>query len=43
MGNTGSALVVADQLASLTGDALEGVVDERVHDGHGAAGVHDAS
>ena len=28
-------LVVADELAGLDGDALEGVVDERVHDRHG--------
>jgi len=33
----GRLLVVADQLASLTGDALEDVVDERVHDRHGGA------
>ena len=31
----GALLVVADQLAGLDGDALEGVVDERVHDRHG--------
>ena len=32
-GGQGALLVVADQLAGLNGDALEGVVDERVHDG----------
>ena len=31
-------LVVAAQLAGLGGGLLEDVVDERVHDGHGAAG-----
>ena len=29
-------LVVADESAALTGDLLEDVVDERVHDGHGS-------
>ena len=31
----GALLVVAHELARLDGDALEGVVDERVHDRHG--------
>ena len=31
----GALLVVAHELARLNGDALEGVVDERVHDRHG--------
>jgi len=34
----GGALVVVGQTASLGGDALEDVVDERVHDAHGLAG-----
>ena len=34
----GGFLVVAAQFASFGGDALEDVVDERVHDGHGALG-----
>ena len=34
----GALLVVADELASLNGNALEGVVDERVHDRHGLGG-----
>ena len=29
-------LVVADESAALTGDLLEDIVDERVHDGHGS-------
>jgi hypothetical protein len=44
-GREGALLVVPDQVAGLGGDAREDVVDERVHDGHGAArdagvGVH---
>jgi len=31
----GRALVVVGQTGGLAGDALEDVVDERVHDGHG--------
>jgi len=34
----GRALVVVGQTGRLTGDALEDVVDERVHDGHGLGG-----
>ena len=34
----GGLLVVAAQTAGLSGDALEDVVDERVHDGHATAG-----
>ena len=34
----GGLLVVVGQAASLGGDALEDIVDEGVHDGHGAAG-----
>jgi len=34
----GRLAVVANQAASFSGDALEDVVDERVHDRHGAAG-----
>jgi hypothetical protein len=34
-GRESALLVVADQLARLDGDALERIVDERVHDGHG--------
>ena len=34
----GGLLVVAAQAAGFVGDALEDVVDERVHDGHTAAG-----
>jgi hypothetical protein len=37
-GRQGGLLVVADQLARLAGDALEQVVDERVHDRHATAG-----
>lgn len=37
-GGDGVALVVARQAASLGGDALEDVVDERVHDGHRLVG-----
>ena len=41
-GGEGGLLVVGGKLAGLGGDALEDVVDERVHDGHallGDAGV----
>ena len=31
----GRSLVVVSQAAGLSGDPLEDVVDERVHDGHG--------
>ena len=34
-GRDGRALVVVGQAAGFGGDALEDVVDERVHDGHG--------
>ena len=34
----GGPLVVVSQTASLGGDALEDVVDEGVHDGHGLGG-----
>jgi hypothetical protein len=37
-GREGGLAVVADQLASLTSDALKEIVDEGVHDGHGALG-----
>ena len=37
-GRHGGLLVVAAQTASLTGGLLKDVVDERVHDGHSAAG-----
>ena len=37
-GREGALLVVADKLASLNSNALEGIVDERVHDGHGLGG-----
>ena len=33
----GGLLVVVGQAGSLSGDSLEDVVDEAVHDGHGAA------
>ena len=44
-GGDGGPLVVVGQTASLGSDALEDVVDKRVHDGHGLArdtgvGVH---
>jgi len=41
-GRKGGLLVVLGELSGLSGDALEDVVDERVHDGHallGDAGV----
>jgi len=34
----GGLLVVGSELGSLSGDALEDVVDERVEDGHGTVG-----
>ena len=34
----GGPLVVVSQAASLGGDALEEIVDEGVHDGHGLGG-----
>jgi len=37
-GRESSLLVVADKAAGLSSDLLEDVVDERVHDGHGALG-----
>ena len=37
-GGDGGALVVVSQAAGLSGDALEDVVHERVHDGHGLRG-----
>ena len=37
-GRERALLVVADELAGLNGDALEGIVDEGVHDGHGLGG-----
>ncbi len=37
-GREGGLLVVTNKLAGLGGDALEDVVDEGVHDGHGALG-----
>ena len=36
-GRESGLLVVADQTAGFTSQALEQIVDERVHDGHGAA------
>ena len=37
-GGDGGPLVVVGELAGLGGDALEQVVDERVHDAHGLGG-----
>merc|ERR1719319_970249 len=37
-GGDGSPLVVVGELAGLSGDALEQVVHERVHDAHGLGG-----
>lgn len=37
-GGKGSLLGVLAELSGLRGDALEGVVDERVHDGHSLLG-----
>ena len=40
-GGESLALVVLDQAAGLSGDLVEGVVDEGVHDGHGLLGDGD--
>ena len=40
-GGEGSSLVEADELGSFGGDAVEGVVDEGVHDVHGLLGDTD--
>jgi hypothetical protein len=40
-GGESSPLVEADELGSLSGDAVEGVVDEGVHDVHGLLGDTD--
>lgn len=37
-GGDGGAFVVAGELGGFTGNPLEDVVDERVHDGHGLVG-----
>ena len=37
-GGEGVLLVVADEAGALSGDLLEDVVDEGVHDGHGSLG-----
>ena len=37
-GGDGGSLVVVSQLGSLTSNALEEVIDKRVHDAHGLAG-----
>ena len=37
-GSDGSSLVVESKTGSFTGDTLEDVVNEGVHDGHGLAG-----
>ena len=37
-GGEGRLLVVADELGGLTGDLLEDIVDEGVHDAHGLLG-----
>ena len=37
-GGDGGPLVVVGELAGLSGDPLEQVVDERVHDAHGLGG-----
>ena len=37
-GGEGVLLVVSDELGGLTGDLLEDVVDEGVHDAHGSLG-----
>ena len=37
-GGEGALLVVADELGGLTGDLLEDIVDEGVHDAHGLLG-----
>jgi hypothetical protein len=40
-GREGSSLVESDELGSLGGDSVEGVVDEGVHDVHGLLGDTD--
>jgi hypothetical protein len=40
-GGKSSSLVEADELGSLSGNAVEGVVDEGVHDVHGLLGDSD--
>ena len=40
-GGESSSLVEADELGSLSGDSVEGVVDEGVHDVHGLLGDSD--
>jgi hypothetical protein len=40
-GRQSSSLVESDQLGSLSGDSVEGVVDEGVHDVHGFLGDTD--
>ena len=40
-GGEGSSLVESDELGSLGGDSVEGVVDEGVHDVHGLLGDTD--
>ena len=40
-GGKGSSLVEPDELGSLSGDSVEGVVDEGVHDVHGLLGDTD--
>ena len=37
-GGEGVLLVVANKAGALTGDLLEDIVDERVHDAHGSLG-----
>ena len=37
-GGEGVLLVVANKAGALTGDLLENIVDERVHDAHGSLG-----
>ena len=37
-GGDGGPLVVVGQTGSFSGDSLENVIDERVHDGHGLGG-----
>ncbi len=40
-GGEGSSLVESDELGSLSGNSVEGVVDEGVHDVHGLLGDSD--
>ena len=40
-GRQGSSLVKSDKLGSFSGDSVEGVVDEGVHDVHGLLGDTD--